>query len=61
MCKYLLDEMEMEYTDLKQFDKRECCVKLKSNHLRKKREEFDRNFNDFMSNVNFHFLTEKRE
>ena len=36
MCKYLLDELEMEYTDLKQFDKRERCVKLKSNHLRKK-------------------------
>ena len=49
MCKYLLDELEMEYTDLKQFDKRERCVKLKSNHLRKKREEPDGKFNDFIN------------
>lgn len=49
MCKYLLDELEMEYTDLKQFDKRERCVKLKSNHLRKKREKPDRKFNDFIN------------
>lgn len=41
MCKYLLDELEMEYTDLKQFDKRERCVKLIIELSKKRREELD--------------------
>jgi hypothetical protein len=47
--KYLLDELEMEYTDLKKFDKRERCVKLIIESSKKNREELDRKFNDFMS------------
>ncbi len=49
----LLNELESEYTDLKQFDKSERCVKLIIESSKKRREEFDREYNEMMAKYGY--------